>query len=201
MIRCGSYKDRPAQADNLHIDIWVDGKNYIWDTGSYKYNTSDELIHYFMGSEGHNTIRIAGKDQMLKGSRFIWYNWIKEAEATLEKDNNKFTFYGKFMGFKELGKDIYHIRKVEKLENELVWEIVDEIKNAEGKEVQVFWHLNPTGAKEVEIVCKDKDGLVIQPLKEMKWVSNYYGIKEDSLRLTFRTFSDKIITTIKITTK
>ena len=120
MIRCGAYKDRPAQSDNLHMDIWVDGKNYLWDIGSYKYNTSEDLMHYFTGTEGHNTISIDGKDQMLKGSRFIWYNWIKEAKASVKKENKKFIFNGKFKGFKELGPNIFHKRKVEKKENEML---------------------------------------------------------------------------------
>ena len=25
-IKCGAYKDRPCQSDNLHLDIWVDGE-------------------------------------------------------------------------------------------------------------------------------------------------------------------------------
>ena len=48
-IRCGAYKDRPYQSDNLHIDIWIDGKNVLRDNGSYQYNTSKELINYFNG--------------------------------------------------------------------------------------------------------------------------------------------------------
>ncbi|WP_303687299.1 heparinase II/III family protein, partial [Nonlabens dokdonensis] len=50
-VRCGAYKDRPAQSDNLHIDIWVDGINVLRDSGSYKYNTEKELLNYFNGCE------------------------------------------------------------------------------------------------------------------------------------------------------
>ena len=65
-IRCGAYKDRPYQSDNLHLDIWVDGENILRDNGSYKYNTDKQLLEYFTGSEGHNTISIANKNQMQK---------------------------------------------------------------------------------------------------------------------------------------
>src|SRR5690606_34962987 len=41
-IRCGNHKDRPAQADNLHIDIWDRGENILRDSGTYKYNTDSE---------------------------------------------------------------------------------------------------------------------------------------------------------------
>ena len=35
-IRCGRHKDRPAHADNLHLDIWYQGENCLFDGGSYK---------------------------------------------------------------------------------------------------------------------------------------------------------------------
>ena len=46
-VKCAKYKDRPGHADNLHVDIWLDGENYIWDTGSYKYNTTKEYSEFF----------------------------------------------------------------------------------------------------------------------------------------------------------
>ena len=57
-IRCGNHKDRPSQADNLHLDIWYKGENILLDGGSYKYNTSDEDIKYFMGTASHNTVML-----------------------------------------------------------------------------------------------------------------------------------------------
>ena len=39
-IRCGRHKDRPAHADNLHLDIWYQGEN----GGSYKYNTTENYF-------------------------------------------------------------------------------------------------------------------------------------------------------------
>src|SRR5690606_10643364 len=78
-LRCGGYKDRPFQSDNLHLDLWVNGVNYLWDPGSYKYNTDDHLVRFFNGVGGHNTVGIEDADQMLKGGRFIWFYWVKKA--------------------------------------------------------------------------------------------------------------------------
>ena len=94
-IKCGEYKDRPSQADNLHLDIWVNGENILRDSGSYKYNTHSELVNYFNGSAGHNTIGIDGFDQMLKGKRFIWFYWVKYAKAKLIDTPNSFNFSGR----------------------------------------------------------------------------------------------------------
>ncbi|RQP18206.1 MAG: heparinase, partial [Parapedobacter sp.] len=46
-IRCGDHRDRPAQADNLHIDLWYRGQNILRDSGSYKYNSNKEMLNYF----------------------------------------------------------------------------------------------------------------------------------------------------------
>jgi hypothetical protein len=74
-IRCGSHKDRPSHADNLHVDVWVKGKNILRDSGTYKYNTDKEIGNYFTGTKGHNSVVVNNDSQMLKGSRFIWFHW------------------------------------------------------------------------------------------------------------------------------
>jgi Heparinase II/III-like protein. len=103
-IKCGAYKDRPVQSDNLHVDVWVNGINYLRDNGSYKYNTNKEMLNYFNGCQGHNTISVSKENQMLKGGRFIWYNWVKLAKATLTKKENIFVFNGNIKAFKKFRK-------------------------------------------------------------------------------------------------
>ncbi|MEL4455015.1 heparinase II/III domain-containing protein [Lutimonas vermicola] len=198
MIRCGAYKDRPAQSDNLHLDIWVKGINYVWDTGTYKYNTTSELTGYFMGVEGHNTISVANKDQMLKGSRFIWHNWINRAKGILKKSSGKFIFKGEITGFKELGKDIRHQRVISKNKDKLEWTINDSINNIDNVSLYQYWHVNPACQDKINIIAKSDGGLVLEPLIEEKWVSHYYGIKEKSIRFTFETKASKINTVIHI---
>jgi hypothetical protein len=198
MIRCGAYKDRPAQSDNLHLDIWVKGVNYLWDTGTYKYNTTEELTKYFMGVEGHNTIGINDKDQMLKGGRFIWYNWIEKAKAILEKEKNSFVFKGEFEGFKELSENITHQRNITKISNKLEWQLEDSIKNIDNVKFHQYWHVNPTCQDKIRITAKSDLGKVLEPLVEEKWVSHYYGKNEKSIRYTFTTTASRINTVITI---
>ena len=54
-IRCPNYKDRPAQNDVFHMDIWIDGENIFSDAGSYSYNTDKAIKKEFIGMTGHNT--------------------------------------------------------------------------------------------------------------------------------------------------
>ena len=33
-VKCQAYRDRPSQADNLHLDLWIDGENLLRDQGT-----------------------------------------------------------------------------------------------------------------------------------------------------------------------
>ncbi|CAL2105885.1 Heparinase II/III-like protein [Tenacibaculum sp. 190524A02b] len=196
-IRCGAYKDRPAQSDNLHLDIWVNGENLIRDSGSYKYNTDKEYLNYFNGCEGHNTLSIAGKDQMLKGGRFIWYYWVKKASAKLIKQHKSFNFEGQINAFKQLNKNIIHKRSISKELKSKEWLIKDSVTNSSRKIYQ-YWHLPLNKKDQIEITSTDALGNNLTPIIEEKWFSGYYGVKEASLRITFETNTNQFNTKIKV---
>jgi hypothetical protein len=197
-IRCGAYKDRPFQSDNLHLDIWVNGINYLRDTGSYKYNAALADVNYFNGAEGHNTVSIDKADQMQKGGRFIWYYWVNKAKASLKKEKNTFKFEGTIKAFKQLGNNIQHTRKVTKTQGENTWEVTDNIQHKGNRKIYQYWHLHPDHLDAIEIITKDEEGNKIEPLTEEKWFSGYYGVKEKAIRLTFASENNVFNTTIRI---
>ena len=198
-IRCGAYKDRPYQSDNLHIDIWIDGKNVLRDNGSYQYNTSKELINYFNGAEGHNTISIDGKDQMQKGDRFIWNFWVKYAKANLTESQYKFVFKGEIKGFKHLDSNILHQRIVTKRKGLNEWIVKDIISGVENKTSFQYWHFSNEMIDKLSITSLDRNNKKLEPILEKKWYSSYYGVKEKSTRLSFE--SNTNMFTTKITYK
>ena len=197
-IRCGSYKDRPSQSDNLHIDIWHKGVNVLRDSGSYKYNTTADLAKAFRGCEAHNTLSLDGEDQMLKGDRFIWYYWVKKANASLLEEENLYRFDGKINAFRQIGKDIWHNRSIIKIKNQPIWKVIDEVKNAEGKQIETFWHINPAIKDKVKIACKDADGHKLIEHVNKAWYSTLYGQKESVKVQSFTSHSTRLDTTIKI---
>ena len=197
-IRCGTYKDRPFQSDNLHIDIWINGINYLRDTGSYKYNADLADVNYFNGTEGHNTVSVDKADQMQKGGRFIWYYWVNKAKATLKKENNTFIFEGTIMAFKQLGNNIQHTRKVAKQQGQNSWSVSDVIQNKGNRKIYQYWHLHPDYLDAIEIITINEDGKEILPVIEEKWFSGYYGVKEKSIRLTFASEKNVFNTSIRI---
>ncbi len=69
------FRFRPSQADILHLDLWNGRENVLRDGGTYSYNTDAELIDYFGGTRGHNTVQFDGHDQMPRLSRFLFGRW------------------------------------------------------------------------------------------------------------------------------
>lgn len=76
-FRIPNFRFRPAHADALHVDLWIDGNNVLRDSGSYAYNTTPSLMNYFFGTESHNTVAFDARDQMPLVGRFLFGRWLK----------------------------------------------------------------------------------------------------------------------------
>jgi hypothetical protein len=188
-LRCGNHKDRPAHADNLHLDYWVKGVNLLQDSGTYQYNTTKEFQNYFTGSNAHNTVVIDGKDQMLKGSRFIWYFWSQVKKAGWTETETEFVFNGEISAFAQLGSNISHSRTVRISKGNSVLTIVDAVKNTKESGWQL-WHSNNLGLLDISASVDDK---AILPEKINSFYSSKYGLKIESEGIKF--IFDKEITT------
>lgn len=192
-IRCGNHKDRPAQADNLHLDIWYKDKNVVYDSGSYKYNTDSDTLKYFMGTQSHNTVMINDADQMLKGARFIWYYWSQREFAKVYEGATEFVFEGKISAFRFLNTNIKHYRKIIKRKSSPTWIVEDVIENLpENSVMKQNWHCDST----VELTSQN-DPETTRVLGE-GWRSDYYGIKNSSPMTIFETQMSQVKTSLTI---
>ena len=199
-FKCTGYRDRPGQADNMHLDIWSDGVNYLRDSGTYKYNTEPELINYFAGTEGHNAVIIEGHNQMTKGPRFIWYDWTKDASCEIKKSDAQYSIKAKARMFYSLERPVDHERKIIKRPNRQ-WEVLDEVYNKKnGASMKQLWHINPDCIGKIKFKAKDEFGNTIVVKKTSGYWSDYYGYKEDAPFWYFETTSNKISTEIQIST-
>jgi hypothetical protein len=196
-VRCGAYKDRPFQADNLHLDIWVNGQNLLRDAGSYKYNTDDKWVNYFAGTASHNTVMLGHYDQMRRGGRFIWYDWVDRCQMSdvrcqvLNTENATsltLIFDGKIQAFKHVGRNIWHRRKVLKIEGQDYWQIEDWLENAPTDlPMNQIWHPSDYCVKNYKLTAFDQNDSPIEVTQTEGWYSGFYGHKEPTLRLVFST--------------
>ena len=191
-IRCGLFKTNGSN-DLLHLDIWYKGNNILMDGGSYKYNTDDNIVRYFAGTESHNTIMIGENDMMQKGSRFMWFYPPIVMSANLQEDEFNYIFEGEINTYKHLvegGVTIHRI--VKKLKNCLEWEIIDIIDGAPDDIVKrQLWHTNSE-------LFFDSDG---ERIVNKGLVSDYYGDKQCNKQIEFITKGNQIVTMIKISQK
>lgn len=193
-IRCGVYKDRPFQADNLHFDLWVNGKNIFRDSGSYLYNTDEKWTKYFAGTASHNTIMLGEHDQMLKGPRFVWYHWVKKASGVWQPELSGITtqkaqvFEGQIQAFMQVGKNIIHRRRVTKQIGEYRWIVEDWLENApEELLMHQIWHPSDAFFRDFSMRAFDQNSREIAVTQTEGWYSELYGRKEPVKRLVFST--------------
>ena len=85
-MRAVQFHERPSHADQLHIELWWRGVNLARDAGTYLYNAPPPWDNRLSGTGVHNTIRVDGKDQMLRAGRFLWLDWAQAGKLRREAD-------------------------------------------------------------------------------------------------------------------
>jgi len=77
-LRSVRFHSRPAHADLLHVDLWWQGQNFALDAGTYAYNLPAPWQNSLGKTCVHNTVTVAGQDQMLAAGKFLW---LQRAES------------------------------------------------------------------------------------------------------------------------
>ena len=79
---------RPSQADNLHVDIWINGINLALDPGTYAYNKPFPWNNGLGKTRVHNTANINGQDQMIRLGHFLWSDWCQARVLDHHQDSD-----------------------------------------------------------------------------------------------------------------
>jgi len=197
-LRCGKYESRPFQADNNHLDIWINGRNILRDSGTWLYNADEESTRYFSGTRGHNTMMIGDFDQMQKQHRFIWTHWITNAKGKSGSSGNEYWIEAKFEGFRHVGKGIVHKRRVVKKTGRLHWVIEDDVQNVpNGMPIRQLWHPDEIFENDFKITATDEHGVAIPVIIESGWYSKAYGARKECKVLVFETLGHYVRTVIE----
>lgn len=196
-VRCGDHKDRPSQADNLHLDIWHKGINVLHDAGSYKYNADQSNLKYFMGTRSHNTVMLDDYDQMEKGARFIWYYWTQCESVKTNETEEYFLFEGTIRAFQHINKNIRHTRKITVYKNAAIWQVEDIIDNKPpGMALTQLWHTCYPGMLKFESSTALEQTL--KPAIGTGYYSSFYGKKEKCTEIEFATNENRMATRITV---
>ena len=79
VLRAGPMCHRPAHADQLHVDVWIDGRPVALDPGSFRYTAPAPWGNALAGEEVHNLPTRAGAPQAVRAGRFFWRSWQEAA--------------------------------------------------------------------------------------------------------------------------
>lgn len=119
-LRAVNYHNRPAHADQLHVDLWFNGINIIRDAGTYLYNAAPPWENALDSTIVHNTIFIDGLNQMKRAGRFLWLEW---AQATILESSDDHVI-AEHNGYRTSG--ITHQRELRRLSDQ-DWEVIDHL--------------------------------------------------------------------------
>ncbi len=132
VIRCARFHERPAHADQLHVDLWWRGENIAADAGSYLYSGDEPWQNALTHAGIHNTVTVDGIDQMRRGGRFLWTDL---AQATGEFSGEG-VWQGTHDGYRGLG--IIHRRVVEPAKDGS-WIVIDDLLGEGRHAARLHW--------------------------------------------------------------
>nr|WP_312579447.1 heparinase II/III family protein [Sedimentibacter sp.] len=106
MIVLQDFKTRPAQMDQMHIDLWHNGVNILCDSGTYSYAT--DIGKKMALTAAHNTVIVDKKEQMNKHGPFLIYDWTQAKDIEFNDKHFKGTMISKngYSHIREIKKDI-----------------------------------------------------------------------------------------------
>jgi hypothetical protein len=120
-LRAVQFKSRPGHADQLHVDLWWQGRNIALDAGTYQYNAAPPWENSLAGTSVHNTITIDGKDQMQRAGRFRWVNWAQARSLKADEPNS---VAAEHSGYRRLG--VIHRRSLFQIDS-FHWQVKDKL--------------------------------------------------------------------------
>lgn len=176
VLRYPLFRFRPSQADALHVDLWLSGRNLLRDGGSYSYNTEPRWLNYFGGTESHNTVQFDNRDQMPRISRFLFGDWLKTIEYERRREDER-TLTG-CAAYRDR-QGAYHRRRIALTEDAL--KVQDRVEGFARKAV-LRWRLEP-GDWQVDGDCARNGAHVLRvqadvPLLRFElttgWEARYY---------------------------
>jgi asparagine synthase (glutamine-hydrolysing) len=136
-FRCGSIRDRFAQIDMLHLDVWWRGQNVLTDGGSYRYNGAERWHNHFLRTESHNTVSVDGLDQMVHFRQFKTIFWTEAVLLRFEDHGDWAVAEGEHYGYRRQA-GCTHRRAVLFLKDDL-WVVVDTIAGEGDHTARLHW--------------------------------------------------------------
>lgn len=141
-IRAPSFRDRPSQADALHVDLWWQGQNVALDGGTFSYNAAPPWDGVFSQTTSHNTVTVDDQDQMDRVGRFLWLPWLtSRVRDDAHSGGGEIAYWeGEHHGYLRLSNPVMHRRAVIRLPAER-WVVLDALEGTGHHSYRLHWLL------------------------------------------------------------
>jgi len=183
-----------GHADALSVTLFGHGREYIIDTGSYRYNGAPEYRRYFKSTRAHNTVVIDDLDQAVQETSFIWSRPYQIDMMTNKKVKKGYLLAAAHSGYRRLRDPVIHKREI-KIQDETMLIISDRFYGTGQHIYELNFHFHPnclvypsnnlwiidnSGKKIFIKLLGDINFIIVKgqmnPL--LGWYSPHYGIKE-----------------------
>ncbi|MFN8488775.1 MAG: alginate lyase family protein [Caldilineaceae bacterium] len=140
--RCATYRDRPSQADMLHVDLWWRSQNIALDAGTYSYNAPAPWNNSFAHTAYHNTVTVDSLDQMAQVGKFMWLPWLHSRMRVMKKSpHNQLGYWeGEHDGYNRLRVPVSYRRAIVRL-GETAWLVLDALASQAPHIYRLHWLL------------------------------------------------------------
>lgn len=214
-VRCGEFRDRPAQADMLHVDLWWKGCNIALDAGTYSYNAPDPWNNPLANTEYHNTVTVDDFDQMEHVGKFVWLPWLhgKVREQGHFDDEQVLYWEGEHDGYQQLSSPVLYRRGIAKLADEW-WLVLDSLTSEAEHTYRLHWLLadypheweeerrnltlhTPAGGYVMQVGSWERTGAASLVRADRQsprgWRAPYYMHREPALSVTFTASAQSLL--------
>ena len=132
-----------GHADALSIVLYVDGREFFIDPGTYTFVAKDTLRDYFRSTAAHNTLVVDGLDQSEMAGPFLW---TKKAQSSVEEfvtNEHYYRIVASHNGYSRLPDPVIHCRAIDIDKKLAIITIEDRIGAKNRHTVAQYFHFSP----------------------------------------------------------
>lgn len=131
-----------GHADALAFTLFVSGREFLIDPGTYAYHTQKEWRDYFRGTSAHNTVRVDAEDQSVSGGNFMWINKAVSVCKVWESGEEMDLFVGEHDGYLRLNDPVMHSREIKLNKAQKTILVIDTLTCNGTHNIERFWHFS-----------------------------------------------------------
>ena len=214
IVRCGDVGlggiGAHAHNDQLSFELALGNQPLIVDPGSYVYTADAQARNAFRATRAHSTLSVGGAEQSRLREDYL-FALAEEAHARrlrFEADGPTALFEGEHRGFRELGREVCHRRRLRFDARNGVVGIADKVLGARGEELLWSFPLAPGGVTSVEgsraltnfpgaQLLIEAEGATLTV--ESGWLSPSYGVRVPTQVLRARRIAESDEDTTRFT--